>query len=182
MSVDDAYALETTLQRLRQRYALYVHMPEGTKSGEERSIEVDLADSARRRYSDAEVRYRRVYLAPSGSPDNAGPIMVTRAPATIPSGRNSSERNPPVPIADTDRPTPRRRVAVDEPEGGPRVNLPGTTDSSASTAAAAPTDPPAKTEAAAKTEPAPEPKRGWRRVTDPPPPNPDKPPDKPPQP
>ena len=157
MSVDDAYALETTLQRLRQRYALYFHMPEGTASGEARSIEVDLADSARRRYRDAEVRYRRVYLAPSGSPDNSGPIMVTRAPTSIP-----------VAIPDPDRTTPssRRRVAVDEPVG-PRVNLPVTTDSTPSTpATAAPqTDPPVK------TEPAPEPKRGWRRVTDPPPPD-----------
>lgn len=157
MNVDDAYALETTLQRLRQRYALYFHLPEGTKPGEERSIEVDLADSARRRYRDAEVRYRRVYLAPTGAPDNSGPVMVTRAPATIPSR--------PAPIPDADRPSSRRRVAVDEPSEGPRVNLPGTVDTTASTGAAAPSDPPGPTPV-----PAPPLKPGWRRVTDPPPP------------
>jgi len=46
MPVDDAYGLETTLSRLRQRYALYFYLPAG---GEERSITVDLADAANRR-------------------------------------------------------------------------------------------------------------------------------------
>src|SRR5205085_7058698 len=104
MSVDDAYALETTLQRLRQRYALYFHMPEGTRPADERSLDLDLADSARRRYRDAEIRYRRVYLAPSGSPDNAGPVMITRSPGSIPSERDSSWRSRSASIPDTDRP------------------------------------------------------------------------------
>ena len=174
MSVDDAYALETTLQRLRQRYALYFYMPEGVRAGEERSIEVDLADSARRRYRDADVRYRRVYLAPGGSPGDAGPTMVTRAPASIPADRSRTATA----IPDSDQPsTSRRRVAVDEPQG-PRVNMGDTADST-TTAPAPPAsapatsstpDPPAQTPDAAS-----QPKRGWRKVTDPPPDKPQQP-------
>jgi VWFA-related protein len=47
LRVDDASALETTLSRLRQRYALHFHLPEGAQPGAERTIEVALADSAR---------------------------------------------------------------------------------------------------------------------------------------
>lgn len=161
MSVDDAYALETTLQRLRQRYALYFHLPEGVRAGEERSIEVDLADSARRRYRDAVVRYRRVYLAPGGSPDSAGPTMVTRAPATIP-----AERSHPVAIPDGEQSTSRRRVAVDEPQG-PNVNMADTGDSSSTAAPAPAAAAPAPAPAA---DPAPPAKHVWRKATDPAPP------------
>ena len=77
MPVDDAYALESTLSRLRQRYTLYFNLPPGVRAGEERSIEVSLADGALRRYGDGEVRYRRVYLAQNSSA--AGPTEVTRA-------------------------------------------------------------------------------------------------------
>ena len=84
MSVDDASALETTLSRIRQRYALHFYLPQGVKPGEERAIEVALADSARQRYPDAEVRYRRVYLAPSGSSDGGSggvePAIITQEP------------------------------------------------------------------------------------------------------
>ena len=84
MSVDDASALETTLSRIRQRYALHFYLPQGVKPGEERAIEVALADSARQRYPDAEVRYRRVYLASSGSSDGGGggvePTVITQEP------------------------------------------------------------------------------------------------------
>jgi hypothetical protein len=109
MSVDDAYALETTLSRLRQRYALYFNLPAGVRAGEERSIEVGLADNALRRYGDAEVRYRRVYMAQNGSA--AGPTEITRAPVSAPS-RSVDQDAPPV---------IRRRAAVndDGPRQGP---------------------------------------------------------------
>ena len=71
MPVDDASALETTLARIRQRYALYFYLPEGVKAGQERNIEVSLAASALRRYPDADVRYRRVYMAPGAGGDTA---------------------------------------------------------------------------------------------------------------
>ena len=107
MPVDDAYALETTLSRLRQRYALYFNLPPGVRAGEERSIEVSLADGARRRFGDAEVRYRRVYLAQNSSA--AGPMEITRAPISAPSTVNQ------------DPPAPRRRPAIngDGPRQGP---------------------------------------------------------------
>jgi hypothetical protein len=111
MTVDDAYALETTLARLRQRYALYFNLPAGVKAGEERAIEVSLADSALRRYRDAEVRYRRVYLAQNGS--SADPTVITRAPVSAPSEVS--------PRAVNQDPPPRRRAAVndDGPRQGP---------------------------------------------------------------
>ena len=60
MSVNDSSALETTLARIRQRYALFFNLPDGVKPAQERSLEVDLAPAARERYPDAQVRYRRV--------------------------------------------------------------------------------------------------------------------------
>src|SRR5579864_2358673 len=107
MSVDDASALETTLSRLRQRYALYFNLPAGVRAGEERAIEVSLADSALRRYGDAEVRYRRVYLAQNGS--SPEPTSITRAPVSAPSS------------VDPDAPVIRRRPAIndDGPHQGP---------------------------------------------------------------
>src|SRR5262249_10900932 len=44
MSVDDGYALENTLSRIRQRYAIYFNLPAGVKRGDERSIDVSLTD------------------------------------------------------------------------------------------------------------------------------------------
>jgi len=109
MPVHDAYALETTLSRLRQRYALYFNLPAGVRSGEERSIEVSLADSALRRNGDAEVRYRRVYLAQNASAP-AEPMSITRAPVNAP--RTVYQDAPPV---------IRRRAAAndDGPRHGP---------------------------------------------------------------
>ena len=107
MSVDDASALETTLARLRQRYALHFHLPEGTTPGQERNIEVELADAARRRYPDAEIRFRRSYHAPGGADPSSvtyGPTVVTRVPASA--GRGTDTSDP--------APTPRRRMPVDE--------------------------------------------------------------------
>lgn len=84
MPVDGAYALETTLERIRQRYALYFHLPAGARQGEQRSISVELAAAASRRYPYAEVRYRREYYvssAPPAGPDGAeAPTVITQAP------------------------------------------------------------------------------------------------------
>jgi VWFA-related protein len=110
--VDDASALETTLDRIRQRYALHFHAPEGAKAGQERRIEVALADSARRRYPEAEVRYRQVYMSSSDSGSlTAGPTMVTRSqPGTA--GGSTGE-----PASEPDRPVFKRRPAISEPDG-----------------------------------------------------------------
>ncbi len=158
MNVDDAAALEDTLSRLRQRYALYFHMPEGAKEGEERSIEVDLADSARRRFADADVRYRRVYLASGGASSDVGRTQITRAPVSIPSESGRSA----VSSRDDGPPVMRRRVAVDEPTGGPRVNMGGGDSSSADSSTVA-----APSAAQPASQPSSQSQRGWRRVTDP---------------
>src|SRR6185369_1787147 len=67
--VDQAAAFEQTLERIRERYALYFYLPEGVQPTEEHSVEVLLTDAALRRYPGAEVRYRRSYLAPNRAHD-----------------------------------------------------------------------------------------------------------------
>jgi hypothetical protein len=109
MSVNDASALEDTLERLRRRYTLYFSLPEGVQPGQERNIQVDLAPEARRRFADAEVRYRRTFQGSSPAGDrDTGPIRVTRAPS-------DSADSAPASTTDSGAPTVhRRRVAVNE--------------------------------------------------------------------
>jgi hypothetical protein len=76
MAVDQAAAFEQTLERIRERYALYFYLPEGMQPGEEHSVEVSLTDAARRRYHGAEVRYRRSYLAPNAANDTEHPRPI----------------------------------------------------------------------------------------------------------
>jgi VWFA-related protein len=109
MSVNDAEALEDTLARLRQRYTLYFNLPEGVQPGQERNIAVDLTPEMRRRFSDAEVRYRRAFMSSNGGRDNT-PIQVTRA-----HGDNGLSNASDAPATDSTTPTVRRRrVAVNE--------------------------------------------------------------------
>jgi VWFA-related protein len=135
MPVDDASALETTLARIRQRYALHFHLPEGVKPGEERRIDVQLADAARRRYPDAEVRFRRVYLAP-GASNAAEPTEVTRSQSRPDSAQSSRQDSRPDTSTrervssssdqvDSERPVIRRRPAISEPDGsrGPNPSV-----------------------------------------------------------
>ena len=62
LSVDEGSAFERTLARIRERYALYFYLPDGAPVAEASSVEVELADAARRRYPHAEVHYRRSNL------------------------------------------------------------------------------------------------------------------------
>jgi hypothetical protein len=78
--VDQASAFETTLERLRQRYALYFQLPEGVKPGQERDIQVELTAAARRRYAGAEVRHRR--LSDTSEPGRSAPVVASSAPAS----------------------------------------------------------------------------------------------------
>jgi VWFA-related protein len=73
MSVNDAEALDDTLARLRQRYTLYFNLPDGVQPGQERNIQVDLTPDMRRRFSDAEVRYRRTSISGGSSGSGATP-------------------------------------------------------------------------------------------------------------
>ena len=83
LSIDDASALQTTLASIRQRYALYFHLPADAKSGQERRIDVQLAEPARRRYPDAELRFRKSYVSSSitCAPQKLRPAYPTRCMA-----------------------------------------------------------------------------------------------------
>ena len=105
LRVDDASALETTLMRLRQRYALHFNLPQGVQPGQERNIEVELSDAARRRYPGSEVRYRRSYVGQDGNP--AEPVMVSKTPSPPVAGSLD-------PLLSDDRPAQRRRPAVND--------------------------------------------------------------------
>lgn len=112
MQVDDASSLEDTLTRLRQRYALYFYLPEGSTG---RNVQVDLADRTRTQFQEAEVRYRRVYMAGSSSEQNSGPV-VSRVQRSAP----TSTADTSTPIEDESAPK-GRRMAVNE-DSGPQVN------------------------------------------------------------
>ncbi|MFN0106783.1 MAG: VWA domain-containing protein [Bryobacteraceae bacterium] len=79
MQADAASALDTTLNRLRQRYALHFNLPAGVTAGDRRTVEVSLEDRVRRQYPDATLRYRRTYVAAisSGSGAPAEEVLET---------------------------------------------------------------------------------------------------------
>jgi len=107
MSVNDASALEDTLSRLRLRYTLYFNLPEGVQPGQERNIVADLTPDARRRFADAEVRYRRTSMSGNGDRDIA-PLKITRAPADNGSTPSPNAGDPNAPVV------PHRRIVVNE--------------------------------------------------------------------
>ncbi|HLH41703.1 MAG TPA: VWA domain-containing protein [Bryobacteraceae bacterium] len=153
LSIDDADALATTFERIRKRYAIYYHLPEGMDAG--RSLELDLTDAARRRHRDASLQYRQITLAKDG----ARPGLISRVPAHPPLGRDPepaqtdsaradsdagsptvAHRRPGVsdssgtqvtlpvqastdPAAGASAPPVRRRPAVSDPGSGPRVTI-----------------------------------------------------------
>lgn len=73
MQADSAAALDTTLNRLRQRYGLHFNLPAGVTAGDRRTIEIALEERVRMRYPGATLRYRRYYVAAitagSGAPE-----------------------------------------------------------------------------------------------------------------
>jgi VWFA-related protein len=177
LHVDDASALEDTLNRIRQQYALHFHLPEGVKPGEERNVDVTLSASARRQYPDAEVRFRRVYITPGASGDyNLGDErpVITRNPPRTPGQLDPEKVHP----ASADPPpeeteatasrrdtgtSSRRRPAVSEPDGPRGVNpsVASKADQEEPEAAPAPAAP------AAPATSAPAPKQGGWRVLKP---------------
>jgi hypothetical protein len=137
--VDDASALEDTLTRLRQRYALHYHSA-ATSVSDARPVQLDLTNAARRRYPDAEIRYRSVFLSKDSR--EAGPISITRAHSPDAGGVESAERSGPATGVDELTTPKRRRVAVDQSYGS-SVNLAGNdSDSSATPSPAPPPTPP----------------------------------------
>jgi VWFA-related protein len=67
MQADESAALDTTLNRLRQRYALYFNLPAGVVAGDRRTVDIELEDTVRRQYPEATVRYKRTYVAAASS-------------------------------------------------------------------------------------------------------------------
>ncbi len=163
--VDNASALEDTLARLRQRYALHFLVPPDAKPGQERNIELALTGAALRRYPGAEIRYRRTYYT-SDAPGTSGgsadqSVIASQSPAP------SASR-----AADPDSSTAsgvRRRRAVNEdgtPIGGAADSelVTPNSDGSASTGGwRRSTDdaPPPATPTNSADQPN---KGGWRRV------------------
>ena len=147
--VDEASAFERTLARIRERYALYFHLPQGVKGGQERTVDVQLSSAARRRYPDAQVNFRRVYLAPGGSSDPFEsadqPIEVSQVPVSPPPAVNTDTPGTPEQTPVTDADVLKRRPAVSERSGPRAPNLPAP-----------------RTEA--NTDGAPSTQGGWRRV------------------
>ena len=119
LGVDDASALEDTINRIRQRYALHFHVDEGVKPGQEGKVEVTLAQNAQIRHSDAEVRYRRTYVNSDGGVDERP--VITRSPKRMP----GEVARPEVTQTAPDRSEPtvtRRRPAVSERTGSYGAN------------------------------------------------------------
>ena len=137
MSIDDAYAFESTLSRIRRRYALYFNLPAGVNAGEERHIQIQLAANALSRYPGAEVRYRTVYMASSGSSASPDPVMITGA-QSAPSEADSIARRRRVSGGDTGShdgplvidadPTPAPQQAQPQPSSSAAKSNPAPTD------------------------------------------------------
>lgn len=162
MPVDDASALEDTLARLRQRYALHFQVPPGAQAGQERNIEVSLSEAARRRYPDADLRFRKSYVSPSTTEAvAAGTVVAAPTGATASAAANGSD-----PDVINASPAPKRRKMISEPDGPAGIN-PAITEAGAPTAAA-PTTTTATPAADAskpadKTDDASKP-AGWRKL------------------
>lgn len=111
MDVNDSSALEATLEKIRQSYALFFN-GEGTGV---REVEVSLTADALRRYPGAEVNYRRNYqMDDSGSGGAPTPTSTSR--------RSSTPQIPEPKADDAEADTPKvikRRPAVDEPSSSP---------------------------------------------------------------
>lgn len=115
MNVDQASALEDTLVRLRQRYALHFNLPDGVREGQERDLQITLASAVRNRYPDADLRYRHTYVARESN--SSSPAEVTRDSQPAPA---SPEARPAgnVPVDEDNGPAPIRRRRVSDPGSG----------------------------------------------------------------
>jgi VWFA-related protein len=153
LPVDQASALQDTLDSLRQRYSLYFSVPAGAQAGEQRRLSVDLASSAARRFPNAQLKFRDDYRAPGGAPPPESPETVTVSQS---SPESASSSNPP----DSGQSAPRlKRRPMGETYGshGPNPDV-GTGD-------AAPAQAPAPG-AATTPPPANEQTGGWRKATE----------------
>lgn len=155
MSIQDASAFETTLQRIRQRYALYFQLPPGTRAGEENRVVITLAETARIRYPGADIRYRGNYHAPS----NIDPAAQSDATVVSQSQTPGPSEGQASSTASSEPARPRRRVVLDDSTGprGPNPNVGAPAEGSTSTPAPVAEKP-------AQAAPASTEKKGWRRA------------------
>jgi Mg-chelatase subunit ChlD len=104
MPVNDAGALETTLERIRQRYSLYFQVPPTAQASQDRTVTVSLASDALRRYPGAEVQYRREYRTPGDwTPRPSDGSEVAQA---------EPEQQAPAAAADDDAPVLKKSTAA----------------------------------------------------------------------
>ncbi|HYP09188.1 MAG TPA: VWA domain-containing protein [Bryobacteraceae bacterium] len=90
MRVDEAAALEETLTRLRQRYAVHFNVADAS-AGAGQDVELQLSDAAKRRHPGSEVRYRRANLASDGQ-SSTDPVLVSRTPTNTRTTRSDDDR------------------------------------------------------------------------------------------
>lgn len=113
MPVDGASAFQDTLERLRQRYALYFYWPPGPANPEERLVTLALSHSAGTEFAQAEVRYRRAYLG-KGTGRSSGTLMeVSREPDSTDFNPKESDGQATAPATPSYN-TRERRPAVNE--------------------------------------------------------------------
>jgi VWFA-related protein len=172
LPVDGASALEDTINRIRRRYALHFHLDDAVKPGLERTVDVALSATAQRRYPDATVRFRRVYMTPGGTDDGNYTGMderpvITRSPKQV----GVPATRPSVAEADSSEPTPsprssdgKRRAAISEPDGPRGANPSIAVKAEPEEAKSSPASPAPSTPAPA---PAPAPQQGGWRVLKP---------------
>jgi hypothetical protein len=166
MEVDSASAFQDTLERLRQRYALYFYWPPGPANPEERLVRLALSASAGAEFREAEVRYRRAYLGQTSGSRSRTLMEVSREPDSAdPTLKNASarDRDSDATATSPGSSTRERRPAVNEDSNlGPNPML----DNSAGDPHAAEAQPAPVKQNSAKTDPSlpPQPRRGWPRV------------------
>jgi hypothetical protein len=168
MEVDSASAFQDTLERLRQRYALYFYWPPGPANPQERLVTLALSASAGAEFRQAEVRYRRAYLGKLGGRRSGTLMEVSREPDSTnspPKSGGAADQNSEAAAASSVSSTRERRPAVNEHSDlGPNA-MP---DNSAGDSQAAETQPAQKKQNPAKTDPSlatpPQRPRGWPTV------------------
>lgn len=84
--VDAASSLERTLERLRQRYALYFNLPAGARAGEERGVEVTLASRSKAGLAGAELKYRRSYVPTADAPSSRDSVVASEESGALKRG------------------------------------------------------------------------------------------------
>lgn len=147
MNVGAAYAFRDTLARIRQRYGLHFNLPPTAGPSELRRVTVELTEQARRRYPDAQIRYRRTYRTPSSIPVPAAgakddeqviteSVEITQAEESRTG--EAAARNP------QSTPSRQGRVVVDDSERMrgplPALRQPGSTQSAGTSSAQKQTD------------------------------------------